>query len=209
MLGVCLGHQGLGHVRGATVVRGEDIVHGRISPIFHRGDGLFAGIPQGFRAVRYHSLVVEPALPPQLEAIAWSDDGTVMAIHARRTRAWGVQFHPESVGTEHGERLIENFLALTPRAPRAARPLGAAHGRAVPAAARALARRRRGDRRAPRRRGARPTPSERSPRCSATSSTPSGWTRASPTRGARASPSSARRWASSAPRSATACAARG
>ena len=120
VLGVCLGHQGLGHVRGATVVRGEDIVHGRISAIFHRGEGLFAGIPQGFRAVRYHSLVVEPALPPQLEAIAWSDDGTVMAIHARRTRAWGVQFHPESVGTEHGERLIENFLALTP--PRHAPP---------------------------------------------------------------------------------------
>ena len=114
VLGVCLGHQGLGHVRGATVVRGEEIVHGRISPVFHRGDGLFAGIPQGFRAVRYHSLVVEPALPPQLEAIAWSDDGTLMAIHARGTAAWGVQFHPESVGTEHGERLIANFLALAP-----------------------------------------------------------------------------------------------
>ena len=64
VLGVCLGHQGLAHVRGAGVVRGADVVHGRISPVFHRGDALFAGIPQGFRAVRYHSLVVEPALPP-------------------------------------------------------------------------------------------------------------------------------------------------
>jgi para-aminobenzoate synthetase len=114
VLGVCLGHQGLAHVRGGTVGRAADIVHGRISPVFHRGEGLFSGIPQGFRAVRYHSLVVDPALPPELEAIAWSDDGTVMAIRARGKRAWGVQFHPESVGTEHGERLIENFLALTP-----------------------------------------------------------------------------------------------
>jgi para-aminobenzoate synthetase len=114
VLGVCLGHQGLAYVRGGSVTRSEEIVHGRISPVFHRGDGLFHAIPQGFRAVRYHSLVVDPALPPALEAIAWSDDGTVMAIRARGKRAWGVQFHPESVGTEHGERLVENFLALTP-----------------------------------------------------------------------------------------------
>jgi len=120
VLGVCLGHQGLAHVRGGSVVRGEKIVHGRISPVFHRGQGLFEGIAQGFRAVRYHSLVVEPALPPELEAIAWSDDGTLMAIRDRERRAWGVQFHPESVGTEHGERLISNFVALTParRRPR-------------------------------------------------------------------------------------------
>jgi para-aminobenzoate synthetase len=121
VLGVCLGHQGLAHVRGAAVVRGSQIVHGRISTIFHRGDGLFEGIPQGFHAVRYHSLVVEPALPSELEAIAWAEDGTVMAIRARRARAWGVQFHPESVGTEHGERLISNFLALT-RSRRGRRP---------------------------------------------------------------------------------------
>jgi para-aminobenzoate synthetase len=114
VLGVCLGHQGLAHVHGASVVRGAEIVHGRISPIFHSGEALFSGIPQGFRAVRYHSLVVEAATPPGIEAIAWSDDGTVMAIRARGRRAWGVQFHPESVGTEHGERLISNFLALTP-----------------------------------------------------------------------------------------------
>ena len=120
VLGVCLGHQGLAHVRGGSVVRGSEIVHGRISPVFHRGEGIFSGLPQGFRAVRYHSLVVEPALPPELEAIAWADDGTVMAIRDRRRLAWGVQFHPESVGTEHGERLISNFVALSPpRRPKA------------------------------------------------------------------------------------------
>jgi para-aminobenzoate synthetase len=125
VLGVCLGHQGLAHVRGAGVVRGADVVHGRISRILHRADGLFAGIPQGFRAVRYHSLVVEPALPPELEALAWADDGTLMAIRDRHRPAWGVQFHPESVGTEHGELLVSNFVALTPgrrRPPRARRP---------------------------------------------------------------------------------------
>jgi para-aminobenzoate synthetase len=118
VLGVCLGHQGLAHVRGGNVVRGADIVHGRISRVFHHDVGLFAGIPQGFRAVRYHSLVVEPALPAELEAIAWADDGTLMAIRDRRRRAWGVQFHPESIGTEHGELIVSNFLALSPGRPR-------------------------------------------------------------------------------------------
>jgi para-aminobenzoate synthetase len=114
VLGVCLGHQGLALVNGAGVVRGEDIVHGRISRVFHRGDGLFAGIPQGFRAVRYHSLVVEPLPPAPLEAVAWADDGTLMAIRDRGRAAWGVQFHPESIGTDHGAQLVENFIALTP-----------------------------------------------------------------------------------------------
>ena len=124
VLGVCLGHQGLAHVHGGSVVRAEQIVHGRISRVFHRGENLFAHIPQGFHAVRYHSLIVEPALPPQLEAIAWADDGTLMAIRARDRPAWGVQFHPESIGTEHGEQLVANFLALAParRRPRAAAP---------------------------------------------------------------------------------------
>jgi para-aminobenzoate synthetase len=132
VLGVCLGHQGLAHVHGGSVVRGEEIVHGRISRVFHRSETLFAGIPQGFRAVRYHSLIVEPALPPQLEAIAWADDGTLMAIRDRHGPAWGVQFHPESIGTEHGEQLVANFVALSPvrRRPRDATPLP--HGKAVP-----------------------------------------------------------------------------
>lgn len=114
VLGVCLGHQGLALVNGASVVRGEKIVHGRISRVFHRADGLFAGIPQGFRAVRYHSLIVEPLPPASLEAVAWAEDGTLMAIRARDRACWGVQFHPESIGTEHGAQLIANFIALTP-----------------------------------------------------------------------------------------------
>jgi len=131
VLGVCLGHQGLAHVRGAGVVRAAHIIHGRISTVFHRGDGLFSAIPQGFRAVRYHSLIVEPALPPELEAIAWADDGTLMAIRDRHRRAWGVQFHPESIGTEHGVQLIANFLAMTDRrTPSSPRP--ALHSTVVP-----------------------------------------------------------------------------
>jgi para-aminobenzoate synthetase len=125
VLGVCLGHQGLALVNGASVVRGEQIVHGRISRVFHRADGLFAGIPQGFRAVRYHSLIVEPLPPAPLEAVAWAQDGTLMAIRDRGRAAWGVQFHPESIGTEHGAQLIANFLAMTP-----ARRLRQAAGRA-------------------------------------------------------------------------------
>ena len=125
VLGVCLGHQGLALVHGGGVVRADEIVHGRISRVFHHGDGLFAGIAQGFQAVRYHSLVVEPALPAQLEALAWADDGTLMAIRDRRRPAWGVQFHPESIGTEHGEQLVANFIARSParRRPRGTTPL--------------------------------------------------------------------------------------
>jgi len=124
VLGVCLGHQALAHVSGAAVVPDDDVVHGRISSVFHSGDALFDGIPQGFRAVRYHSLVVEPGLPPALEAIAWADDGTLMAIRDRRRPAWGAQFHPESIATEHGELLMSNFVALSParRRPRRAAP---------------------------------------------------------------------------------------
>ncbi|MBW3654100.1 MAG: aminodeoxychorismate synthase component I, partial [Actinobacteria bacterium] len=106
-------------VAGTRVVRADEIVHGAISRIFHRGEGLFAAIPQGFQAVRYHSLIVEPALPGELEALAWAQDGTLMAIGDRRRPAWGVQFHPESIGTEHGEQLVANFVALSPRRRRA------------------------------------------------------------------------------------------
>ncbi len=132
VLGVCLGHQGLAHVRGGSVVPATEIIHGRISRVFHRGDGLFAGIPQGFRAVRYHSLIVEPALPPELEAIAWADDGTLMAICDRQRPAWGVQFHPESIGTEHGAQLVENFLAMTPARRRRASVAPALRSTVVP-----------------------------------------------------------------------------
>jgi para-aminobenzoate synthetase len=132
VLGVCLGHQGLAHVHGGSVVRAAEIVHGRISRVFHRGENLFAGVPQGFRAVRYHSLIVEPALPPALEAIAWAGDGTLMAIRDRHGPAWGVQFHPESIGTEHGEQLVANFLALSPARRRPGAATSPPRGTAVP-----------------------------------------------------------------------------
>jgi para-aminobenzoate synthetase len=122
VLGVCLGHQALAHLRGGSVVRGTNTVHGHISSVYHHANRLFAGIPQGFRAVRYHSLVVEPALPADLEALAWAADGTLMAIGDRRRPAWGVQFHPESIGTEHGELLVSNFVALAPARPRRSAP---------------------------------------------------------------------------------------
>ena len=133
VLGVCLGHQGLAHVGGANVVRGERIVHGRISTVFHSADGLFAAIPQGFRAVRYHSLVVEPALPPELEALAWADDGTLMAI--ARPPAPGVGRAVSSRVDRHrarraADRELHRDVLATPPAGGACRGPAAQHGRA-------------------------------------------------------------------------------
>jgi para-aminobenzoate synthetase len=113
VLGVCLGHEALAYVCGGAIVPAPEIVHGRISEVRHCGTGLFDGIPQDFRAVRYHSLIVGGELPDELEAIAWSEGNIVMAIRHRHRPAWGVQFHPESVGTEHGERLLANFHSIT------------------------------------------------------------------------------------------------
>jgi para-aminobenzoate synthetase len=113
LLGVCLGHQGLAYFSGGAVTSAPEVMHGRLSRVLHDGSPLFAGIPQGFRAVRYHSLCVPEPLPDELEPIAWTPDGVLMAI-ARRDRAqWGVQFHPESICTEHGRRLLANFRDLT------------------------------------------------------------------------------------------------
>ncbi len=112
VLGVCLGHQGVAQAFGGRVERAPRPMHGRASAVCHDGSALFAGVPQGFQAVRYHSLVVAEPLPGDLACLARSDDGLVMALAHRRRPVWGLQFHPESVGTEVGPRLIENFFAL-------------------------------------------------------------------------------------------------
>src|SRR5919198_2411421 len=127
VLGVCLGHQALALVAGGTVDHAPEPMHGRLSPIEHDGRGLFAGVPQGFEAVRYHSLVVRD-LPTVLRVTAWTPDGVVMGLEHRERPLYGVQFHPESVMTEHGARLLANFRDLTRERRRAPR-----RGRAAPA----------------------------------------------------------------------------
>jgi para-aminobenzoate synthetase len=121
VLGVCLGHQGLGHLLDGMVVGAPTVMHGRLSAVKHDGDGLFEGIPQDFSVVRYHSLAVTDDLGPEGRVTAWTDTGVVMGIEHRSRPMWGVQFHPESVATEHGRRLFENFYELA-RRHRAARP---------------------------------------------------------------------------------------
>jgi anthranilate synthase/aminodeoxychorismate synthase-like glutamine amidotransferase len=115
LLGVCLGHQGLGALYGAAVVPSPEPFHGRLSAVLHDDSPLFAGIPREFQAVRYHSLCVEQPLPDELRGVAWTSDGVLMAVEHRERPLWGVQFHPESVCTEHGRRLIENFLGMSAR----------------------------------------------------------------------------------------------
>ena len=113
ILGVCLGHQALGEVYGGKVVRAARLMHGKTSPILHRARGLFAGLDNPFEATRYHSLIVErESLPPVLELVAWTPEGEVMALKHKEHDTWGVQFHPESVLTRPGLKLIENFLTL-------------------------------------------------------------------------------------------------
>ena len=117
MLGVCLGHQSIGQAFGGRVIRAGRIMHGKTSPIHHAGQGLFAGLPDGFEATRYHSLVVDKTcLPEDLEVTAWTtnDDGSVEEIMGLRHRQFpiqGVQFHPESIMTQHGHAMLKNFLA--------------------------------------------------------------------------------------------------
>jgi para-aminobenzoate synthetase len=111
VLGICLGHQGLGQLLEGTVSSAPEAMHGRLSRINHEDEGLFEGIPQGFPVVRYHSLQITD-MGPDGHVTAWTDDGVVMGIEHRRRPLWGVQFHPESVATEHGVRLVENFYAL-------------------------------------------------------------------------------------------------
>jgi anthranilate synthase component 2 len=114
MLGVCLGHQCIGQAFGANVVRAERIMHGKTSMIYHRSQGVFAGLPQPFEATRYHSLVLEPgSIPDDLEVMAWTEFGDsheIMGIRHRRFNVQGVQFHPESILTTCGHDLLRNFL---------------------------------------------------------------------------------------------------
>ena len=114
VLGVCLGHQGICYLSGARIEHAPEPMHGRISPVFHDGQQLFAGIPSPFAAVRYHSLCVRD-LPPELVSAAATSDGVNMAVRHRTKPLWGVQFHPESICTEHGRRLMTNFAELTAR----------------------------------------------------------------------------------------------
>jgi len=112
ILGVCLGHQCIAHVFGGQVGRAPRLMHGKVSRIIHQGGPLFAGLPTPFEATRYHSLIVQEPLPDDLQVLARTPEGEVMALRHRQGLTFGVQFHPESILTPHGKRLLRNFLAL-------------------------------------------------------------------------------------------------
>jgi anthranilate synthase component 2 len=114
ILGVCLGHQAIGAAFGGRVVRSATLMHGKTSPIHHDGKGLFTGLPNPFEATRYHSLVVErDTLPECLDITAWVAEGEIMGLAHRTLPLWGVQFHPESILTEGGMKILRNFLEMT------------------------------------------------------------------------------------------------
>jgi anthranilate synthase component 2 len=111
ILGVCLGHQAIGQAFGGKIVHAKELMHGKTSPIQHDGRGVFRGLPGGYTATRYHSLVIEKAsLPSELEVSAWTDDGEIMGVRHKSLAVEGVQFHPESILTDHGHALLRNFL---------------------------------------------------------------------------------------------------
>lgn len=113
ILGVCLGHQSIGHYFGGHVIRASRLMHGKTSPILHRNSDVFHGLPQGFAATRYHSLLVErDTLPGELEITAETAEGEIMGLRHRSLPVWGVQFHPESIATEGGMNILRNFLSL-------------------------------------------------------------------------------------------------
>jgi anthranilate synthase component 2 len=113
LLGVCLGHQSIGQVYGGKVVRAPQVMHGKTSQILHRGEGIFADIPSPFTATRYHSLIVERAsLPSCLTVTAETADSTIMGLQHKTLPVFGVQFHPESIASEHGHDLLRNFLSM-------------------------------------------------------------------------------------------------
>jgi len=111
ILGVCLGHQSIGQALGGRIVHARQLMHGKTSVIHHDGRGVFRGLPDGFTATRYHSLAIERAsLPGSLVVSAWSEDGEIMGVRHKELAVEGVQFHPESILTEHGHQLLKNFL---------------------------------------------------------------------------------------------------
>jgi anthranilate synthase component II len=111
LLGVCLGHQAIGQAFGGRIIHAQTLMHGKVSAIHHRGEGVFAGLPSPFQATRYHSLAIERAsCPRELEVTAWTEDGEIMGVRHRTLAVEGVQFHPESILTEHGHDLLRNFL---------------------------------------------------------------------------------------------------
>jgi anthranilate synthase component II len=111
ILGVCLGHQSIGAAFGGKIVHAQQLMHGKTSPIHHADKGVFHGLPNPFIATRYHSLAIERASCPEcLEITAWTEDGEIMGVRHRTLDVEGVQFHPESIKTEHGHRLLQNFL---------------------------------------------------------------------------------------------------
>ena len=113
ILGVCLGHQAIGQAMGGNVIRAGEIVHGKTSPIFHTGTGIFSNVPTPFTGTRYHSLIVDrDTLPLCLEVTAWTSEGLIMGLRHREYPVYGVQFHPESIATEHGKQILNNFLSL-------------------------------------------------------------------------------------------------
>ena len=112
ILGVCLGHQAIGQAFGGRVVHAKTLMHGKTSLIHHTGAGVFRGLPAPYTATRYHSLAIErDSCPPELEVTAWTDDGEIMGVRHRTLPVEGVQFHPESILTEHGHALLRNFLS--------------------------------------------------------------------------------------------------
>ena len=115
ILGVCLGHQAIGQAFGGKIVHAKELMHGKVSRIHHSGEGAFRGLPTPFQATRYHSLAIERAsCPAELAVTAWTDDGEIMGVRHKELAIQGVQFHPESILTEHGHAMLKNFLEQTP-----------------------------------------------------------------------------------------------
>jgi anthranilate synthase component 2 len=111
ILGVCLGHQAIGEAFGGNIIRAKQVMHGKTSKIAHTGEGVFKGLPSPFTVIRYHSLAIERAsLPSCLEVTAWTDDGEIMGVRHKEFDIEGVQFHPESILSEHGHAMLKNFL---------------------------------------------------------------------------------------------------